>query len=262
MHKLVRKWTKGTLSDPLELYAKAKDAFEQGRLDELSDGEIFTVASNFHATVYSVPGNREACRLIAGRLGIDVHVLLGVATYLGDMGMSGAQSYKERHQRTWQLSELPENDPNIPQSQIKRKYGEMDTGEARLEELLKSNRDGLASLKRILETIPWPEGVPRPSSTYESEQPSSSHKADTTTGRTGQAQLPKWFFQRGFGDFRRVRLAELGIDFTTYFLSEDVEMDIKQRWDALSQEEQDAQFEAGYRRRAERANKARSDRAK
>jgi hypothetical protein len=73
VHNDVRHGTKGAMSDPLELYAKVKDAFRQGRLDNVPDEELALVGSNFSARLNAIPGNREAYRLIAGQLGIDVH---------------------------------------------------------------------------------------------------------------------------------------------------------------------------------------------
>lgn len=93
----IQRATGGTLSTPMELYAKAKDAIDRGQLETmLSEEEISLPARKFYAmddttfnpgadwSAIRMPGRLEAIALLTCRLGLDQVVLSACAVYTHD----------------------------------------------------------------------------------------------------------------------------------------------------------------------------------
>lgn len=259
------------MSDPLELFAKVKDAFEHDRLDQLQDGELALVTSNFGTNLDAIPGNREAYRLIAGRLGIDVQVLLGLTAYIDRERYDSfdVRACRRLHYHNWNLPELSEHGPDsTPSSQVKRKYSQVGAAiQLRTEEILRVNREALAEFERFMTSygLPWPEDVPRPYSrpaaTFRTERPSSSHDAIANANATGESQSKRRVSpSRAFYEFRKERLVELGRDDDPLLWNDpQVEAETKRLWMAMSKEEQDARKKKSKARIIERLNKYLAD---
>jgi hypothetical protein len=274
MHNEVRRRTNGAISDPLELYAKVKDAFEKGKLDDVSDGEISLVAYNFTSALNPIPGNREAYRLIAAQLSIDVHTLLGVASYIERERNNMAWTpglCRDRHRHNWGLSKLPEDSTNnISSSQPKRKFSQDDADfHARAEELRRKNREGLAEIERNLAELKrsWEsQGVQLPSVPWPAVR-------SATTARTEPAKVSRgpphpWRASRGYDEFRKERLEqlrnqrslELGSDEDRKNWNDpEVEAETDRLWLAMSKEEQDGWTKKSRARMIERFSKSRAE---
>lgn len=114
---------KAHLAIQLELYTRVKDAYEHGKLDDVDDGDLILVAGNFGASLSTIPGNREAFRLVASWLGIDVHVLFGLCAHMERErpGMSGTLGLcRNRHRHNWNVPDLPETGVDTaPSSRVK-----------------------------------------------------------------------------------------------------------------------------------------------
>lgn len=119
---------KGILSDLSELYTKVKDAYEHGKLDDVANQDMGLVASSFGEAFNGKPGNREASRLVASRLDIDVYVFLGLCANTErvrpNMGVR-PKTCRARHLHNWNLPDLPKiGIDTVPSCRVKRKYGE------------------------------------------------------------------------------------------------------------------------------------------
>jgi len=231
VYKDVRRWTKGALSDPLKLYTKVKNAYEHGSLDDVADEEIGLVASSFGAEVSAIPGNREAFRLVASRLGLDVHVLFGLCAYIElerpEMGVR-PETCRTRLWHNWNLPNLPEvGIDTIPSSQVKRKYGE-------------TAPDTATGLGEAF------------------GGPLASHAPTTTTGTTAK----RFRATKGFFDFRRQRLAELGANKTNNLAGdEEVEAETRRLWESMSEEEHERRTKESRARTEKMLNKEAGEQA-
>lgn len=231
MYQDVRRWTKGALSDPLELYTRVKDAYEHGNLDDLADGEIGLVASNFGASVNAIPGNREAFRLVASRLGIDVHLLFGLCAYIDrerpDM-LIGRETSRKRHRHNWNLPKLPEAGVDTaPSSRVKRKYGETAPDTAA------SLGEGFGGLL-------------------------ASRAPAATTGTTAK----RFRATGGFFEFQIERLVELGANQTNNLAGdEEVKAETRRLWESMSEEEHERRAKESWARSMEMQHKEAAEQA-
>lgn len=231
VYKRVRLCTEGALSDPLELYTKVKDAYEHGKLDDLADGHIGLVASNFGASVNAIPGNREAFRLVASRLGIDVHVLWGICAYIErdrpGMGVRPG-TCRTKHRHNWNLPNLSENGVDTaPSSRVKRKYGE-------------TAPDTTAGLGEAFGGL------------------LASRAPAATTGTTAKRFRPT----KGFFEFRHQRLVEMGANEDINIRGdEEIEAETRRLWETMSKEEHERRAKESWARRNEILNKEAAEEA-
>lgn len=262
------------MSDPLELYAKVKDAFQYGTLDDVPDEELALVGSNFGARIIEIPGNREAYRLITGRLGIDVHTLLGITSYIErERPIPGFDPNlcSRLHRYNWGLPELPKQGPehtSLPQ--VQRNYSQYDQEmQARGEELSRQNREGMAEIERFMDShgVPWPEDIPRPScrpapATLRSNQASVPRDtvSNANAGNQSQPQRPL-HLSKGYFEFRDKRLAALGSDKDSSLRNDpEVEAEIDRLWSTMSKEEREEWDKKRQSRMMERLKRSRAGR--
>lgn len=258
----------------MELYTKVKDAFQHGRLDNVPDGELALVGSNFSTRLNTIPGNREAYRLTAGQLGIDVYTLLGITSYI-ERGRPipgfDPKLYSGLHRYNWGLPELPEQGTEYTSlPHVQGNYSPNSTEmQARLDEVITQNREGMAEIERYLDShgVPWPEDIPRPSCrptpiTLRSNQASISRDTVSNANATNQTQPQRRLhLSRGYLEFRDKRLAALGSDKDSSLCNDpQVEAEIDRLWSAMSKEEQEEWDKKRRARRMERLKRSRAGR--
>lgn len=285
LRERIQHWTKGTLSEPLELYAKVKEALEQGKLQELSDGEVHMVAHNFTevGNPKDVPGNFEAHHLMRGRLGIDQDVLLAVCMHMADerdFAAERGRNARRLHERMqkWSSGDGMELQADLGTivGGMSRSQGQWERGEVDIDEYTRRNQKYVACLKEFVqEQQRWESG--RADSKYPYVRPKPSVAARRGAGLFGpQSGLPFPYnlklgmgaggFQSdtntGFSGQRRrvfnkldrtleIKLfwkdieAELGVD-SLAGVFEDFGAEVKRRWDALSEEQRAAYTARAY----------------